>query len=81
MKLHAMGIMAWQLVDGEQRLRIRPGIVLATDEDDAIRRSLEAAFVAFPENDGWSGHQAIAVEVPSRIDLESYRLTWQIETL
>ncbi len=60
-------------------LRLKPGIVLASDDDDATARVLTAAKHAFPEADGWSEHNAIVAAIPSPLGLEGYRLTWHIE--
>lgn len=79
MNLYTMVLSAWTDTESGKRLRLKPGLVLATDEDDAHRRGHAAAIVAFPELDGWFDHQAAVVCVPSPLDLEGYRLTWQIE--
>lgn len=75
MNLYAMTFMGQH----NDTLRIKPGIVLATDEADAIVRGIAAATVDMPESDGWSDHRVIVVAIPPQLALEGYQLTWHIE--
>ena len=78
MNVYTAALMAWRAVDGEQILRIKPGIVLATSDDDAQQRMLAAAAVAFPAAEGFTDHQVVCVELPPRIELEGYWVEWQV---
>jgi hypothetical protein len=79
MKFYAMVMSAWRGTDNKPQIYLTPGIVLATGDDDARRRGFVAAREAFPETEGWTGHQIGATEIPTPLELEGYCLTWQIE--
>lgn len=79
MQLYVASFLAWNKKDS--LFQIHPGIILATSDDDAIKRGRPAALLALPEADGWTNHQVIVTGVPTPLDLEEYRLTWQIKAL
>ena len=82
MKLYTITLLAWRHEDDEYRLRVKPGIVLATSHDDAIARGLAACKAsAYPASEGWGNHQVVAAEVPSPLELDGYTLTWQVEAI
>lgn len=78
-KLYAMAISARHESDTERRIDILPGIVLADNCDDATQRGMPAALQAFPKEAGWDDHRVAIMEVEAPLDVEGYRLTWQIE--
>lgn len=78
MKVYALTLMAWCIVNDEYLLRIKPGIMLALSDDDAKERGLSAAAEALPIADGFTDHQVVFVELPSHIDLEGYQLEWRV---
>jgi len=59
-------------------LRIKPGIVLGTSEEDAQSQGMGGALVALPIDEGWTDHQVILALIPSQMTIGGYLLEWQI---
>jgi hypothetical protein len=79
LKLYAVAFLAKREDDGGTTLRVKPGVVLAFSEDEALREGMGGAFAAIPESEGWKEHQVILTEVPSNLRLGAYELTWHAE--
>ena len=79
LKLYAVAFLAWREVDGESTLRVKPGVVLASSEDEALREGMGGALAAIPESEGWKEHQVILTEIPSNLKLGDYHVTWHAE--
>jgi hypothetical protein len=75
-KLYAASFMARrEEANGHTTLRIRPGIVLGSSEEEAHREGMGGAFAALPESEGWTDHQVILTELPNSLELGEYLVT------
>jgi len=80
-KIYSASFMARHEVDGHTTIRVKPGIVLGSSEEEAYREGMGGAFAALPESEGWIDHQVILTEIPDSLVLGTYHVTWRAEKI
>jgi hypothetical protein len=80
-KIFAASFLAWRDEDGQSVVRIVPGVVIAFSLEEAQHDGMDGAYAALPDSDGWKEHQVIVGELPKRMVLGLYRVSWQTEPI